>query len=252
MPPRWRSSGAATGGSGPVLVELARLAPAPAAGKWTDLALRTASALVLAPAALGCIWLGGAAWWALLAVAAAALGLEWITLCRAGGVGAGLRAAGLLYLAVVLGCLMWLRADPAAGRRDLLLLLAIVWAADIGAYVAGRAIGGPRLAPRISPGKTWSGTAGGLLAAGLVGLVVARGWDGRAWAGAALGLLLGVASQLGDLSESWVKRRCGVKDSGRLIPGHGGVLDRLDGVLLAAPVLAAVAVCVGRGVRLWN
>ena len=237
----------------PALTNFTRAAPLSSPGPWTDLLRRTASALVLAPLALACVWIGGVAWWALAAVACGALAVEWLALCRTGHVGLSFVATGLLYLLLSLLSLLWLRADRAAGRADLLLLLAIVCAADIGAYVSGRAVGGPRLAPRISPGKTWSGTIGGLLAAMAAGLTAAAIWShGALWSGAGLGLLLGIASQCGDLAESWVKRRCGVKDSGRLIPGHGGVLDRLDGVLLAAPVLALLAACFGREVWLWN
>ncbi len=129
-------------------------------------------------------------------------------------------------------------------------MLLVVWASDIGAYVAGRAFGGRRLAPAISPGKTWSGAAGGLLAAALAGL--ALGASGGRLGGAVLvAVVLGIASQAGDLLESAIKRGFGVKDSGSLIPGHGGLFDRLDGLLAAAPVAAVLAMLAGRGVVFW-
>ena len=162
-------------------------------------------------------------------------------------------AAGIVYVGLAGVCLMWLRGDGAAGRVNVLFLVFVVWASDIGAYAAGRVFGGPKLAPAISPSKTWSGAAGGLLAAVVVGLGVA-GTAGASSPGRAalVAAVLGAASQAGDLLESAVKRRFGVKDSGRLIPGHGGLLDRLDGLLAAAPVAAGLALLLGRGIYLWR
>jgi phosphatidate cytidylyltransferase len=123
-------------------------------------------------------------------------------------------------------------------------VMVVTWATDIGAYFAGRAIGGPKLAPRISPAKTWAGLFGGAVAAGLLGYAAARYFEidaaPDALTGEAswlyqsflyLGAPLAVVAQAGDLYESWVKRRCGVKDSGTILPGHGGVLDRCDGLI---------------------
>jgi phosphatidate cytidylyltransferase len=162
-------------------------------------------------------------------------------------------AAGIPYLGLATIALIWLRADADAGRANVLFMLLVVWASDIGAYAAGRLIGGPKLAPRISPGKTWSGAAGGLLAAMAAGAAAALALEGGAVPNilpVAIGI--GIAAQLGDLLESAVKRHYGVKDSGWLIPGHGGLLDRLDGVLAAAPVAAALAIALGHGVDLWR
>jgi phosphatidate cytidylyltransferase len=135
-----------------------------------------------------------------------------------------------------------------------IVLLLVVWASDIGAYVAGRAIGGPRLAPSVSPGKTWSGAVGGLVAAATVGFAasVILG-DGRiSWRPATFAVLVGFVSQAGDLFESHLKRHFGVKDSGSMIPGHGGLLDRVDAMLTAAPATALLALILRPGVGLWQ
>lgn len=115
----------------------------------------------------------------------------------------------------------------------------VTWATDILAYFTGRSIGGPKLAPRISPNKTWAGLIGGMIGAGLIGYATASWFEMEPlflWLGAPLGLI----AQIGDLYESWEKRRAGVKDSGRMLPGHGGVLDRLDGLLAAALATALI------------
>lgn len=143
---------------------------------------------------------------------------------------------GTLYIGV--GCLsfLWLRSVPAEGRNLVFWLLAVVWATDIGAYFAGRGIGGPKLAPAVSPNKTWAGLIGGVLSAALVG-VLASGLLGReATLLVVGGMVLAVVAQGGDLLESWCKRRFGVKDSSHIIPGHGGILDRVDGLLAVFPV----------------
>jgi phosphatidate cytidylyltransferase len=139
--------------------------------------------------------------------------------------------AGLVYIGVAALALLALRAGP-NGLHRVLFMMVVVWAADIGAYLCGRLLAGPRLAPRISPGKTWSGAAGGTLCAVLAGLALEPGRPGQA---IVLALILSVVAQAGDLLESAVKRHVGAKDSGWIIPGHGGLLDRLDGVLAAAP-----------------
>jgi len=176
---------------------------------------------------------------------------------------AALLAFGTFYIGLASVALVWLRDDAgtgpgggagtAAGRDNILFLVLVIWASDIGAYLAGRLIGGPKLAPAISPGKTWSGAAGGLVAAIAAGIAVAD----TAGAATALhaGLIaagLGLVAQGGDLLESFLKRQFRVKDSSRLIPGHGGLFDRLDGVLTAAPAAAVLALSLGRGVLLWT
>ncbi|RJG55546.1 phosphatidate cytidylyltransferase [Sphingobium terrigena] len=148
-------------------------------------------------------------------------------------------ALGVLYVCLPVMALLFLRgqAPNIFGLTLALWALALVWATDIGAYFAGRSIGGPKLAPRISPSKTWSGLGGGVLAALLVGFALHR-FAGLPIELAAASGLLAVAAQGGDLLESAMKRRAGVKDSGSLLPGHGGVMDRLDGVATAAPLAA--------------
>ncbi|MEM7225872.1 MAG: phosphatidate cytidylyltransferase, partial [Pseudomonadota bacterium] len=150
---------------------------------------------------------------------------------------------GLAIVYISLACIgfIWLRRLPGEGRELIFWLILVIWIADTGAYAAGRLIGGPKLAPKISPGKTWAGLFGGLLAAALLGVVLALFQDSGG--PVKLGLLSGalaLVAQGGDLLESMVKRRFGAKDSGSLIPGHGGILDRVDSLLLASVVLAAV------------
>lgn len=150
-------------------------------------------------------------------------------------------AVGALYIIVPAIAALWLRLDAPEGGFVTLLLFISVWAADSSAYLVGKAIGGPKLVPRISPNKTWAGAAGavggaGLAAAGLA-LLLRPHEAGGAWL---LGMVIGIAAVAGDVVESMFKRRYGVKDTGGVFPGHGGVLDRLDGFLIAALVLAAI------------
>ena len=157
----------------------------------------------------------------------------------------GWGAGGVIYAGIVLLCPVFLRNDPQFGLEALLFLFAIVWATDILAYCVGRAVGGPLLWPRLSPNKTWSGAIGGLLGGVAAGIAVAYASGGpRAAIAGVLALVLSVVAQGGDLFESAIKRRFGVKDTSHLIPGHGGVMDRLDGFLVAA--LAAVLIGIVR------
>lgn len=155
--------------------------------------------------------------------------------------------AGALYIGLPCVAIVWLRDDPVFGRDTVLWVFALVWASDIGGYVFGRLIGGRKLAPRLSPNKTWAGFFGATACAGAVGAATAALVEiGSVWALVALSAVMGGATQLGDLFESWVKRRFGVKDTSRLIPGHGGLLDRVDGLLAASTLTALIAV-VGNG-----
>jgi phosphatidate cytidylyltransferase len=270
----------------------------------SELGKRVASALVLAPVAIACVWFGDAALATLLACAAAAGAWEFYRMAEAGGArpfaGAGIAAAGVLPILVhaqalrvldvplsaaalfplaLLGAAVWRRgvdgrpllavattvlgvlyvAAPlayayglrnfqyavgrVAGAAVLMLPLLATWASDVGAYFAGRAIGGPKLIPSVSPGKTVAGAVGGLALTAIVVVAYERlalkpyaqlaFGPGRALL---FGLVVSAAAQLGDLVESLLKREARVKDSSHLIPGHGGVLDRVDSLLFVLPV----------------
>jgi phosphatidate cytidylyltransferase len=160
--------------------------------------------------------------------------------------GRGWAAAGMLYAAALLIPIVMLRNDSPYGLVAVLWLFAVVWAGDTGAYFAGRAIGGPKLAAAVSPNKTWSGAIGGALAGVAAGMLVllAAGFQLRPLH-ILVALFVSAAAQAGDLVESAIKRRFGVKDASSLIPGHGGLMDRVDGLLFAAT--AALAIGVVRG-----
>ncbi|WP_342628999.1 phosphatidate cytidylyltransferase [Nguyenibacter vanlangensis] len=259
----------------------------PRGRNWKDLRARLLSAAVLVPVALFCVRTGGAPYAAMILLATAGMALEWGRLFGL----AARSVRGALYLAwiaatmaaalaghwwgavlvmggafvfgpalwlgqVVIGCaglsLLWLRMMTAPGAGVVLFVVTCVVVSDSGAYLIGRLLGGPRLAPAISPAKTWSGALGGLLCAMIAGggvcvLVSGPGNWGR---GIAFGALMAVAAQIGDLAESALKRARGVKDSGAIIPGHGGLLDRFDGLLVAAP-LAALLSAGAAGAAFW-
>ncbi len=159
----------------------------------------------------------------------------------------GWTAAGFLYAAVIAIVPPIVRDQPDLGMVGLVWMFAVVWATDIAAYFTGRRLGGPKLWKRVSPKKTWSGFAGGLVAGTLAGLLVAWTANGLVVADrsdplivAALSAVASVASQIGDLAESALKRRFDVKDSSHLIPGHGGVMDRLDGFWAVAVLIGLI------------
>ena len=250
-----------------------------------DLLPRIASAIVLGAVALAGAWWGGMVTAVLVAAASAIVHLEWTgitegaqraALAFTGAVaaimiiaGAGYpegaaavgciiaivaaalgprpwRPAGIVYAAAFGLSLLALR-DSADGLAAIGFLFAVVWATDIGAYFAGRAIGGPKLWPAVSPRKTWSGAIGGLGAAVIAGLAVAWAVDIPIVAALVpVALALSIAGQCGDLFESSVKRHFGVKDSGTIIPGHGGMMDRVDGLVFSA-VVAVLAGLVHSG-----
>jgi phosphatidate cytidylyltransferase len=253
----------------------------------SDLPLRVASALVLAPIAVAAAYYGGWAFVLFFLIAATAVLWEWnsiaapssVRLMLSVGVGPLLLAAflagigrtvtptlliiigafgaavfapgarrewtasGVLYAGALLLGPIVLRRDPEFGLLAIIYLFAIVWTTDSAAYFIGRAVGGPKLWPRVSPKKTWSGAIGGTLAATALGAAVVAYSTSVALAPVVLvGIVLSVVSQAGDLFESAVKRRFGVKDASNLIPGHGGVMDRLDGFLFAAFAAAALGI----------
>ena len=213
-----------------------------AAARKSDLWVRVGSALVLFAIAGAALWFGGLAFALLLIVGGALMLVEWFALVRKMTLGSGVKAAlNFLGPVLTLGAMagLWFVRDH-LGMTAALWVFGMVWASDIGAYFAGRAVGGARLAPKISPAKTWSGLIGGMVAALIVcatlgdrgGIVGVPLW---------IGLFMGLLSQMGDLGQSWMKRRAGVKDSGKLIPGHGGLFDRVDGLLPVALILGALA-----------
>ncbi len=168
--------------------------------------------------------------------ALAGIGVTVLAVSRGIG-GAGWAGFGVPYIAVGAGAVLWLRAQPDIGLQLALYVVLAVWAADVGAYAAGRTIGGPKLWPRVSPKKTWAGLIGGMLTAGAFGGGTAMAFGAEPAVPFALATALAVVGQAGDLFESAMKRRSHIKDSGALIPGHGGLLDRIDAMLVAAPVL---------------
>ncbi len=212
-----------------------------------------ASAAATGGAVVGCVGIAGLGYGdaglaAAIPIAALTMAVAWL-----GGVRSFWPPLGVIYIAVPCIAVIWLRAAPSLGLETIVWLFAVVWATDIGAYFAGRGIGGPKLAPRISPKKTWAGLGGGVVAAGAVGAVTA---SVLALPGSLALILfsagLAVVAQIGDLAESGVKRHFGAKDSSGLIPGHGGVLDRLDGLMTAAPVVAIVALVSSDGALVWR
>lgn len=232
----------------------------------SDLPVRLASAIVMLVVAGGALWLGGWFWTAFVVLLAGGVLWEWNRLVSRFGASTVAETlwffGGVLYIGgagiamlVVRNGRQVLPLDPfAAGYGPVEVLVAFILpvvAVDVGAYFAGRAIGGPKIAPKISPSKTWAGLGGGALLAALVGVLVEitdfgpaamPGYTPAALGMAALGgVLIAVLAQAGDFFESWMKRRAGVKDSGALIPGHGGLFDRLDGFLAVFFVLFVIA-----------
>jgi phosphatidate cytidylyltransferase len=161
-------------------------------------------------------------------------------------------ALGVAYVGLPCLALLWIRSDPQSGLATLLWALVLVWSVDTGAYIAGRGVGGPKLAPRISPNKTWAGLAGGVAAAMAMAAIAAGLGFGSVWPVIAVAGLLALVEQAGDLAESGFKRRFGVKDSSNLIPGHGGVLDRLDGLLAVSVAVAGLMMITKGGVPAWR
>ena len=217
--------------------------------KKSDLPVRAASAVVMIAVAGTALWLGG--WWWTVFVTAVALGVLWewlalveqmttVTFERIAWTIAGLAYVGLAALVMVV------TADV-DGFPLVLLIIAAVVATDIGAYFTGRTLGGPKIAPKISPSKTWSGLGGGMVASSavvVIALLVCPPWGPASSTDLAqlgvFGACTAIVAQAGDFLESSMKRRAGVKDSGSIIPGHGGLLDRVDGLLAVCFVLGLV------------
>lgn len=235
---------------------------------------RLVSALVLAPPVLAAVWFGGLPFQVLVLVLAGLSAWEYFRLVMPGRHRPGHFAFMPFYIGLPFLAMLWLRLESGPyGLALFLFLLLSIWATDIGAYAAGKSIGGPKLAPRISPKKTWAGLIGGMVASATLGGLFGAAQSGDwlpGWlvppaatdvphdvslaailAYAAIGAVLAVAGQAGDLFESYMKRRVDVKDSSRLIPGHGGILDRIDGLLFAAPLYALFEMTAGEWVRFW-
>jgi phosphatidate cytidylyltransferase len=273
----------------------------PEAGKGlSNLFMRVAAALVLAPLTIIIAWIGGWPWACIVTAAGALLYVEWLAvvgaarnrLVIAAGVlalvlagiflmagstalvfavlaaGTALAAllgseqrlwiaGGMVYASAALVAAVLVRLDANAGFLALVFVLLIVWVTDIGGYFAGRGIGGPKLWPRVSPKKTWAGAIGGLALSLAVAAAFALLGFGKMLPLLLFGAVLSVVSQLGDLFESAVKRRFGVKDSSHIIPGHGGLMDRLDGFVAAIVFAAVIGFMrggldgVGRGFMVW-
>lgn len=159
-------------------------------------------------------------------------------------------AGGVVYASVILLSPIAIRTGTDPGFENMIFLFAVVWATDIAGYFAGRAIGGPKLAPAVSPKKTWSGAIGGIVGAALAGGAIVAYGSRPVMNGVILALVLSISAQIGDLLESMIKRHFQAKDSSGLIPGHGGVMDRLDG--FAAAAFVYVLIVIGRGELLWS
>ena len=219
-----------------------------------NLQARLVTALVLAPIVLAIVAVGGWMYNALILVAAVIVAMEWEGIVTTSLDEPKLpeqikkwRVAGVIYAAFFGTAAIYLR-DAEGGFGMVMFLLFVVWAMDIGAYFTGRFIGGPKVAPSISPKKTWSGLCGGVVASGFVGAVFSIFMSEVTLIGIVIiAMLLGLISQAGDFFESWVKRRFGVKDSGTLLPGHGGLMDRVDSLVTGAPFLVAVTFFYGGG-----
>jgi phosphatidate cytidylyltransferase len=235
--------------------------------EWTTLVARSADVRILTP--------GLAALLAAMVLASEGHGAGAIAMIAIGALLAGVAVAvlprrypaanpavwgtgGVVYAGVAMLGPALLRSDPQWGFMALILLFAVVWATDIFAYLGGRSIGGPLLWPSVSPKKTWSGAIGGLFGGVAAGTLVAyASGDLKPMAAGVLALVLSIVAQGGDLFESAIKRRFGAKDASGLIPGHGGVMDRLDGFLVAALVAVLIGVlregmtASGRGFLVW-
>ena len=247
--------------------------------KWADLGVRSLSAVVLVPAVLTADWYGGFIFTCFIVALGFLMAIEWVKICfgenkpqllihmvaaaalimgsttlsivalailsvaswfiqRKEGLNFW-KLVGVFYIGLPILALSVLRDDAEFGLRAVIWCMVIVWSADIIAYFFGRIIGGPKMAPRISPKKTWAGMLGAIVGAIIASILVSHFTNLNVWPLAGLAAIFAVLEQVGDVFESAFKRHFGVKDSGNLIPGHGGVLDRIDG-LIAVVIAAAL------------
>lgn len=209
--------------------------------------------LAVAAAAVGPFLLIGSGFPAVAALVAAAAAAVAILAVAQRLPNIAILILGLPYVVFGVVSAGWLRADSVTGLMTVIWLTLVVIATDVGAYFVGRSLGGPKLAPAISPNKTWSGLLGGMACAGLIGLLVGLGYEEASPAVlTATSLFLAVVAQTGDLIESQLKRHCNAKDASRLIPGHGGFLDRFDGYLTVMPMAALMSLAGGGSPITWQ
>ena len=213
------------------------------------LTVRIISAAVMIPPVVAVVVLGTPYFEILVAAGSIVAAWEWLNLC---GRRTGWLAIGALYIGVPSVALIHLRSDPVLGLETVIWVFALVWAADTGAYGFGTVIGGPKLAPAISAKKTWAGLAGAILCSGLIGAMAATILEMEGWLQiTAISVVIGIVSQAGDLVESRIKRHFGKKDTSGLIPGHGGLLDRIDGLLAASLVVGLISATEAGSVLQW-
>lgn len=216
----------------------------------SDLGIRTTSGVIMMSIAVAAVWFGGYAFMALVILVGMGVYWEYSRLVLGFAEGRTPRIlwllGGLVYVGLACFTLLLFSA-PFFGKIVTVVLIAGVIGTDVGAYFAGRTIGGPKIAPKISPSKTWSGLVGGMIGAGLL-MIAAQNvfhlnytFVYSPFITFLAGAALAVTAQAGDFFESWMKRRAGVKDSGRLIPGHGGLFDRTDGLIAVAFVLGVIS-----------
>lgn len=235
------------------------------AAKKSDLGIRTLSAIVMVAFAGTALWIGGNVWRIFAGMVGLAVLVEWALLVLKFEHRLFLRLfwliGGVVYVGSAVALLGLIRLSPEGLYPVLIVLLGVIFT-DVGAYAAGRTFGGPKIAPSISPSKTWTGLLGGMAAAAALGVFstylmyqselaehaeyvrqhgVPDDWYFHGWRwgqGVVVGCCVALVAQAGDFFQSWMKRRAGVKDSGRLIPGHGGVFDRVDGLIAVSFVIA--------------
>jgi phosphatidate cytidylyltransferase len=207
----------------------------------SDIQKRVISAGILAPLVLFIIFMGGSLYNTLIVAVAVIMSFEWQDIINSPIQELDSKSKkrwenlGIAYVTIFAASLIYLRGIE-NGFSIVLLMLLIVWATDIAAFFTGRLLKGPKICTRISPNKTWSGLVGGMVAAGFIGAIFSSMLPIGFLAMVLISMILAVIAQIGDFFESWVKRTFGVKDSGTIIPGHGGLMDRLDGFTTVAPV----------------
>lgn len=217
-----------------------------------DLRSRFISAGLLIPIVLTIVWAGGFYYDSLILVAAIIMSFEWNSLVNTPQTNPLSdkkkkiwMITGVFYVMMFSLPLLFIR-DLEAGFGIIIWILLLIWATDITAYFSGKTIGGPKILPKVSPKKTWAGLIGGMIGAGFITMLAAAiATEQNLFYMFAFGSILAIIAQIGDFFESWVKRKFGVKDSGNIIPGHGGIMDRMDGFVTVGPVIAIIILIKG-------